>query len=133
MSGDGLGCQEHRGGESPGQGRPETSRVEYGGGLGVRPAGPPTASALRSILLSGQQMEEFRENTPAPRSMDTTMKGGWPPAPRGWHLSCSQYLFCVVTTTVVFAGAGAGGLLDFFQEKGSRAANSDSSELTTST
>lgn len=46
---------------------------------------------------------------------------------------CSWYLFCMVTTTVVLVEANTWELLDFFHEKGSRTAISDSSSLTTFT
>ena len=46
---------------------------------------------------------------------------------------CSWYLVCVVTTTVVLVEANTWELLDFFHEKGSRTAISDSSSLTTFT
>lgn len=44
-----------------------------------------------------------------------------------------RYLFCVVTTTVVFAGTNVWGTLGFFQENGSRTAINASSPLTTFT
>lgn len=50
--------------------------------------------------------------------------------PHSFHLG---YLFCVVTTTVVFADVNACELLSFFQENGSRTAISDSSPLITFT
>lgn len=50
--------------------------------------------------------------------------------PHSFHLG---YLFCVVTTTVVFADVNACELLSFFQENGSRTAISNSSPLITFT
>lgn len=47
--------------------------------------------------------------------------------------SGSRYLFCVVTTTVVFVDVNVVELLDFFQENGSWMAISDSSPLMTLT
>lgn len=64
---------------------------------------------------------------------------GWqeppPPPSASGHTAvlAVRHLFCVVTTTVVFVGAGAGGLLDFFHRKGSRTATRASSALTTPT
>lgn len=102
--------------------RPEASQASL-------PSPPQRRSVRASCKHARPQMRRRSTAGPSLRRPHSLERALW-----SGRLCRARYLFCVVTTTVVvFVGAGAWGLLDFFQEKGSRTAMSDSASLMTLT
>lgn len=134
---------------------PSGCRCQMGGAAGsarwweprvrvpVRPEGVCRPGASQAPLPSPPRRRGVQASCKHARPQTRRRRAAGPSVSRPHSPACvlwsgclcgARYLFCVVTTTVVvFVGASTWGLLDFFQEKGSRTAMSDSSPLITLT
>lgn len=125
-----AGLSGVRGGGSPGPGHRETRGCVAAWGVTGPPAQPSSETGRAGFMQTRPSPNAKTERGwPVPECPHSLARALW-----SGCLCRARYLFCVVTTTVVvFVGASAGGLLDFFQEKGSLTAMSDSGPLVTLT